>query len=768
MLLREYRRSAKGLADLVPWGVLVAPGVVLNKDGSFLAAWSYRGPDVESSTPTELRTLSAQLNRALISFASDWMVHVDAIRARSASYPPPGAFPDPVTRAIDEERRVQYEDKSQNFETRYVLTLTYMPPRETTSKLLGWFVEGGEARALDWRQQVSLFERRLDDFEDLLSKRLSLDRLSSERLLEHLHFCLTGIEQPLQLPDTPCYLDALLVDQDLVGGFTPRIGNRHLAPIGLTGFPLHTTPAALSFLDRLPATFRFSSRWIPLDSETASRHIRRFRRKWWQKRRGLTDYISDALSTESRRRRGFPNRDAVQMARDADRAISEATSQTARYGYYTPVVLLADSDESALQASVRLVKKQLRNNGFGARLEDVNALEAYLGSLPGVGHANVRRPLLSTRNLADLLPMTSVWAGSPVNPSPLLPPDSPTLVWASTSGSTPFRLNLHLSDVGHTLVIGPTGSGKSTLLALLQAQWFRYPDAQVFCFDKGLSARPLVLRAGGDHYDIGAEEVDALSFCPLASVAEARERVWAAEWLEVLFDLQGVEVHPGHRAAIQRALELLASIPRPTLTDLEVRLQDAELREALRPYTLKGNLGSLLDAREDGLRDGRFQVFEMGHLMEMKEKIVVPLLLYLFHRLEQRLDGRPTLLVIDEAWTFLMHGLFAEKIQSWLKELRKKNAAVVFSTQSLADINRSEKRFVLYESCPTKILLPNSEAASDIGAGLYRDLGLNDSEVEVIASATAKQDYYYHSPEGRRLVQLALGDEFLGALESVR
>lgn len=766
MLLREHRRHAKGLADLVPWAVLAAPGVVLNKDGSFLAAWSYRGPDVEASTSGELRALSTQLNQALVTFGSDWMLHVDAIRFRSASYPPLGAFPDPVTRAIDEERRAQYEEASQNFETRYVLSLTYMPPREVTSKALGWFVEGADDRGVDWDQQIRLFERRLEDFEDLLSKRLSLERLDSKPLLEHLHFCLTGIEQELQLPETPCYLDALLVDQDLVGGFAPRIGNRALAPIGLTGFPLQTTPGALAFLDRVPAAFRFSSRWIPLDPETASKHIRRFRRKWWQKRRGLTDYISDALSTETRKRRGFPNRDAVQMARDADRAISEATSQAVRYGYYTPVVVLTGSDSAVLEEQLRLLKKQLRNHGFGARLEDVNALEAYLGSLPGVGHANVRRPLVSTRNLADLLPMTSVWAGSPTNPSPLFPRDSPALVWASTSGSTPFRLNLHVSDVGHTLVIGPTGSGKSTLLSLLQAQWFRYPDAQVFTFDKGLSARPLVEKAGGDHYDIAGEAIDSLSFSPLASVANAKERSWAAEWLEVLFDLQGVEVHPGHRGTIQRALELLASMPKPTLTDFEVRLQDEGLREALRPYTLKGNLGSLLDAREDGLRDGRFQVFETGHLMEMREKVVVPVLLYLFHRIEQRLDGRPTLLVIDEAWTFLMHGLFAEKIQSWLKELRKKNAAVIFCTQSLADINRSENRHVLYESCATKILLPNAEATSEHGAECYLDLGLNESEVEILAGAMPKQDYYYSSKRGSRLLQLLLGAKTLATFST--
>ena len=766
MLLRGHRRKPKGLADLLPWGAVVAPGVIVNKDGSFLAGWSYRGPDVDSATPAELAALSRHLNAVLLPFGSDWMLQVDAIRSPAAEYPPAGSFPDPVTSLIDEERRQQYETAGRHYETRYRLLLTQMPPQEATSRAAKWFVEGKEDRGVDWTEQLRTFERRLDDFEDLLESRLGLRRLGTGDLLRHLHFCATGLDHPVTPPDPPCYLDAVLADQDLCGGFAPRIGRQRIAPVGITGFPTSSSPGVLAFLDRLAVPYRFSSRWLPLDPETAARHIRRYRMKWWQKRRGMTGLLAEILSPSGRRRQVFPNKDAMRMARDADHAMADAASLEAGYGYYTPVIVLMAEEGSGLDDAVRLVLKELRNHGFGARLEEVNAMEAYLGSLPGNGYPNVRRPLVSTWNLADLLPATSVWSGLPSNPCPAFPEGSPALLSAATSGSTPFRLNLHVSDVGHTLVIGPTGSGKSTLLGLLQAQWFRYPGAQVFAFDKGGSAMPLVKAAGGHHYDVAAEGIDSLSFCPLAGISDSRERSWAAEWLEVLLDLQGIVMAPRHRAAIHRALELLAGGTAPTLTDLEIRLQDGSLREALRPYTLKGNLGSLLDAREDGLVDGRFQVFEMGHLMELREKVVVPVLLYLFHRIEQRLDGRPTLLVIDEAWTFLMHGLFAERIQAWLKELRKKNAAVVFATQSLADVHRSEKRYVIYESCPTKILLPNPEAAAEHGATLYREIGLNEREIEIVASAVPKRDYYYTSPLGRRLIDLTLGPvalSFVGA-----
>src|SRR5262249_59339751 len=138
------------------------------------------------------------------------------------------------------------------------------------------------------------------------------------------------------------------------------------------------------------------------------------------------------------------------------------------------------------------------------------------------GYQNVRKALLHTLNLADLLPLTSVWVGLPTNPNPFFPADTPPLMLTATGGQTPFHLNLEVDDVGHTLIEGPSGSGKSTLLTMLMAQWRRDEDAQVFAFDKGYSAFPLCSACGGDFYDIGADE--RVVFAPLAGGEQAVER----------------------------------------------------------------------------------------------------------------------------------------------------------------------------------------------------------------------------------------------------
>jgi type IV secretion system protein VirB4 len=342
-------------------------------------------------------------------------------------------------------------------------------------------------------------------------------------------------------------------------------------------------------------------------------------------------------------------------------------------------------------------------------------------------------------------------------------------MWAATAGATPFRVNMHDSDVGHTLVLGRTGSGKSVLLAMLAAQFRRYRDAQVFVFDVGYSMWALANAAGATHYDLAAGRPDALRFQPLAHIDQPSERAWAAEWLEVLLSLQGVQMTPVLRTRLDRALELVARNARShrTLTELTVQLQHETLSSALRPYTVGGNYGQLLDAADDDLVDGRFQVFEMKHLLALDDRIALPVLLYLFRRIEQRLDGSPSLIEIDEAWMALMHSLFGPRVNQWLLTLRKQNAAVVLATQSPAQLAQLPHRHTIVDSCPTRIYLPNPDAVTAAQVPLYRDLGLNDREISMIAGAQAKRHYYLKSPRGSRLFELGLGPVATSLLATV-
>ena len=269
---------------------------------------------------------------------------------------------------------------------------------------------------------------------------------------------------------------------------------------------------------------------------------------------------------------------------------------------------------------------------------------------------------------------------------------------------------------------------------------------------------------GGQHYDVAGDS-GGPSFCPLAVLDSDVDAAWAEDWIATCFELQtGRPPVPTEREAIHRAMTLLRdSASERTLTHFVAQVQNEAIRSALRYYTLEGTLGRLLDAEQDGVTDGHFVVFEIEDLMAMGERNLIPVLLYLFRRFERSLHGQPAYLLLDEAWIMLGHPVFRAKIREWLKVLRKANCAVVLATQSLSDAARSGILDVLIESCPTKIFLPNEEATTAGTAehpgprDLYEAMGLNETQIEIIRSATKKRHYYLVSPEGRRLFDLGLG-----------
>jgi len=428
------------------------------------------------------------------------------------------------------------------------------------------------------------------------------------------------------------------------------------------------------------------------------------------------------------------------------------------YGYVTATVTVLDADAGAADAKLRLIERAIQGRGFVTIPETLNAVDAWLSSIPGNAYANVRQPIVSTLNLAHLMPVSAVWAGPEKNEHL----DGPPLIVTRTDGATPFRLVTHIGDVGHTLVVGPTGMGKSVLLAMLALQFRRYAGSRIFAFDMGRSLRATILGLGGEHYDLGKSleegEGAGIAFQPLARIDDGSYRASAAEWLEGRMLHEGVSIGPDEKAAIWSALESLAGAPleQRTLTGFSVLLQNNALRQALAPYVLGGAHGKLLDADHDRLGTAGVQGFEMEELMASRAAVLA-VRHYLFARFEERFDGAPTLLILDEAWLFLDDPVFAPRIRQWLKTLRKKNVSVIFSTQSLADIKDSSIAPAIVESCASRIFLPNPQATEPQIRTIYEGFGLNSRQIEIVATAQPKRDYYYQSRLGNRVFDLDLG-----------
>jgi type IV secretion/conjugal transfer VirB4 family ATPase len=655
----EHRTNPRGLADLLLPHALIDDGILLQQDGSLLTGWTYRGPDMMSAAPAEMDALSARLN-SVLRLGSGWMLQCDAIRSRAPGYPEQGAFPDGVTRVIDDERRQQFMQEGAHYESEYFLTLTYIPPLEAEERMKGWMFEGGGPQSANRtaEQILDRFSNRVDVFENVFGQLFQTERLKRltvtddygfsqmhDRLLRYLRRCISGEDHPFALPDIPSYLNELLACEDFYGGIEPRIGRKHMRIIAIDGFPKMSSPGILRELDNLPIEYRWNTRAVLIDPEEARGMLDMHRKKWRSKIRGWKDQI---FKTQS----GAIDIHAEQMATDAEQAMGVAASGDVQFAQYSANVICLDEDPIRLYENTRAVMKTIQNLGFSCRIETINAVEAWRASLPGDGYSNVRRIMLHTLNLADMLPITSVWAGLRENPSAMMPKHSPPLLFAATSGATPFRVNLHVSDLGHTLIVGPSGAGKSTALGLIAAQWFRYPRAQVFAFDRGYSIWMLTEAAGGAFYDLAGPKTD-LAFCPLKDIDGESDVQWAVGWIEVLCELNGLKFGPKHRNAVAEAVMRLQLSPTRTLTELSANVQDTDIRDALQHFTVMGPMGSLLDADHDMLGNGRFLSFETENLMQLDDKAVIPVLLYLFRRIEQRLDGSPTLVLLDEAWSYL-------------------------------------------------------------------------------------------------------------------
>ncbi|MGV7120449.1 conjugal transfer protein TrbE [Sphingopyxis sp. 550A] len=756
--LREYRHVADRLADHLPWAALVAEGVVLNKDGSFQRTLAFRGPDLESATEAELVSACARANNVLKRFGTGWALHFEAERREALGYPA-SSFPDPVTWLVDRERRGRFEAEGAHYESRYHLTLTWLPAADGADAAGRSLVDrpdagAGSLRGRDWRGALTNFIAETDRALDLFAAFMPEVRaLTSAETLTYLHGTISARRHPVAVPETPIYLDGLLADTPLIGGIEPMLGERHLRTLTVTGFPNMSRPGILDALNEADFPYRWATRFIALDKSDATRLLTRLRRQWFNKRKSITALLREVMYNQPAQ---LLDSDADNKVADADMALQALGGDHVAFGYLTTTITVSDVSRPQVEDKIREVERIVGGLGFTTIHEGVNAVEAWLSSLPGHAYANVRQPIVHTLNLAHLMPLSSVWAG-PAGNDHL---DGPPLLVAQTAGSTPFRLSTHVGDVGHMMVVGPTGAGKSVLLAMIAMQFRRYAGSQVYIFDKGFSARAAVLAMGGAHHalGLGSDAGAALAFQPLRRIDDPAERSWAAEWIAALLDAEKVTVTPEVKDAVWSALNSLASAPpqERTMTGLTLLLQSNALRAAIQPYTLDGPHGSLLDAAESGFRFADVQCFETEVLLG-QASVVAPVLTYLFHRLEERFDGRPTLLILDEAWIFLDHPLFAARIREWLKTLRKKNVAVLFATQSLADIADSSIAPAIIESCPQRILLPNDRAIEPQGRAAYERFGLNDRQIELVSRATPKRHYYLQSARGNRLFELGLG-----------
>ena len=758
--LAEHRVTNKHLADQLLWFGLIDEGIVLNKNGSFQRTVQLMGFDLETSSSELLAANCNKLNHIFKQIGSNWALYFDVIRSNSITYPQP-TFCHQLALLIDLERKARFELEHNFIESKYYLTLVWLPPKDTTVSLSKKFIEQANSQAKSAiEEHLQTFKKTTDSLIDALKfSFLSVQNLTDEETLGYLHSLISNSNHPIKAPLPTVYLDYMLADTSLIGGLEPKLGEQYFKVLTIRFFPNSSWPSILDGLNYLNIEFRWTTRWISLDKNDAMAQINKKAKNWMSKRISLMKIVGQMLNINTSSESN--NVDAEVNQFDAQDAKFALTDNQVGFGYYTATIMVYDRNLDLCRNKFIKIKNFINDKGFIGKEETVNAVDAWFGALPGHTHANLRYPLISTNNLAHFMSISAAWSGHQSNYhfAKKFQCGAPLMI-TQTEGNTPFRLSLHQGDVGHTLILGPTGQGKSTLLVMMALQFLRYPNAQVFFFDKGYSSKVAALGLNGGYYQF--ENTTSLSLQPLSDIDQAASREWAENWLQSIIEQQGVSLNISHKKELRSALESLASraVKYRTLLNLKISLQeqDKNMAMALSKFTEGGPYGYLLDGAEGALSNAAWITFELAKLMENNRDAIEPVLTCLFHKLEQRFTGRPTILILDEAWTYLKNKLFLEKIQTWLRELRKNEVAVIFASQSLADAIDTSLMPLLLESCQTKILLPNKEALNPAISAMYKKMGLNEAQINMIAEAIGKKEYFYHSSAGVRLFDLAMGE----------
>ncbi len=478
------------------------------------------------------------------------------------------------------------------------------------------------------------------------------------------------------------------------------------AILSLKEYPPHAQPGMIDALLRLPYEMALSESFAFVDRQIGVERVdlalRRFR---------------------------AADDDAQSLRRGLVEAKDDLSSGRSAIGEHSFSLLVRAPSISDLDRAAAECASALADIGAVPVRETLNLEPSYWAQFPGNEHYAARRSLISTAAFASFASLH----GFPIGNADANHWGQAVTIFETTS-ATPYFFNFHRGDLGNFTVIGPSGSGKTVVLNFLAAQAARFAPRTVF-FDKDRGAE-IFLRAIGGHYAT-LRPGEPTGFNPLQNEGTADDRAFLRALIAKLVSSPGERPTPEEEATIAAAVvanyeqdrgyrrlryfvELLAGDKRPQQGDLASRLM---------PWIGKGEHAWLFDNPVDRLdASTRTLGFDMTVLLE-DPVLRTPAMMYLFHRVDQSLDGEPTVILIDEGWKALDDEVFAARIRDWMKTLRKRNAILGFGTQSARDALDSRISSAIIEQAATQIFMPNPRAQKE---DYCTGFGLTEHELELV------------------------------------
>lgn len=762
-------------SDLLDYALLADEQVIVLKSGALLACFELEVPDMSHMTQSEIEHLYKLNQKALLKLCDNYCVQVDVIRNKDHGYLPKLESNNAVLSDI-EHQRAQLFDKEGSLHSRIILSITYMASASQGRKLDKLVMQD-----FNNNNQFEASQKLIQDFKstcqsviDTLELNLKVRPLSikeatrqlntlsknylwtKHEALSFINQCICAKERDIATPGPHVYLDSVLSNYDFISGDTLKVDDKLICVLAIEGLPSFSHEGMLNALATLPFCYRYNTRFIYFDHLKSRNLLSKYRRFWAQKSKGI---FAQLFNLENAR----VNQNALDQIKDIDEATRALDNNEVIFGSYSATMVLADENYERLINKAKLAIKAIESAGLSARVETLNATDAYLGSLPGHYFENLRRPIISQDVLLDMIPLSLPVKGESKCPNKMYGANRSPLMQVRTKGQSSYYLNLHDQDLGNTLVIGPTGAGKSVFLGSLILNLSRYRDMKLFVFDKGYSFYALTKALQGQHITFNNSQA---MLCPLSKLDSELDCDYALSFLELLLELNDYHISPSDKNELNECLHILQGKDpnERSLSELHLTLASRHLKEALAPYTKVNAQHCILDGDENITIGKGLCTFECADIFNSSSAFALPVLKQVFHLLQEQFDGHPGAIILDEAWLMLQDEHFASELIKWFKTLRKYNVIVILATQSLSDLQSSPHFLNLLECAKTRIYLANYDANTQASQETYKQMGLSDDEINDIANAVPKKDYYFVKNDQRIMFNLQLSQEELNLL----
>lgn len=760
-------------ADLIDYALLGPNNIIILKNGALMKVYKIKAQSLCFSDPLLIKKKQQSMSDAIKEVNSNFIINFDVIRTKDND----SLVVDGIYHGPDKAKELFYaraESLKQDacYKNEYYLCITSLAGTLDSETLIKLFnAKKQNALHTENKELIDSFILETDRLLQRISSSFELKECTFKRFagidshesLSFLRECICFNHSPLILPRYDFYLDMVLSDSDFQSGMFPKIADKYIACVAVEGFPNTSSFCILNALSELDFEYRYSSRYIVFDRIKSNLQLEKYRRFWAQKKRGLFSQFSGEITVE--------NQDALAQELDVSQAKTELNKNSKTFGTYTGCIIIYDRNIEELKSKAKQAAKLILSLGFGARIETVNATDAYLGSLPGHCTENVRRALISNEVFADFLPLNTSYKGEKYSPNTkFFGPKAPSLMTVKSFDNGISKLNLHINELANCLVLGPTGAGKSVFLGSLIPALLQYEDMHIVCFDKGGSLKPLCEHIQGTHLNL--DERSDISLCPLYDLSCEDTFTLAFEFLLSLYEYNKYPLSIDEKKELKLALELLGKMPeyRHSLSDLMSVLTSMNLKKVIEQYCKCKSENAILDGDSKTEFESKLTVFECARLFSRDKSHLYPTLKAVFNLINSNVQKhKASAIIIDEAWMMLKDDYFNKELIMWIKTLRKHNVTLIMATQSITDFC-SGKNFVDILDCvQTRIYLPNTALQSLHMKKYYEKMNLNEREINEIANGREKQDLFLQKDDIFMPFRLILSDkekELLGIIKS--